>query len=280
MTGRIFAVDFDGTCVSHAYPKIGKPIGAERVLKRIVAEGGRIVLNTMRPTNGPLEEAVQWFRDRKIPLHGILKDPGQHHWTDSTKCHATDYIDDLALGCPTVVHANGRKCVDWDAVERILWPYSSPRSPEMKRLDMLASAQVRMREPERTIVCDILANGGLLPDPSGDRYGFPVPVIDPKAPADQAHRTGGFISEVGFVEVPSWPWIKPEPSPWRDPLTDPPTGTGLILVIEDNSPKLVNVEERWMAFWDGEDETEPTEPSEWQAWMTIPDWRSLPAKKA
>jgi hypothetical protein len=29
-----------------------------------------------------------------------------------------------------------------------------------------------MRDPERTLVCDILANGTLLPDPNGERYGF------------------------------------------------------------------------------------------------------------
>lgn len=28
-----------------------------------------------------------------------------------------------------------------------------------------------MRDPERTLVCDILANAALLPDPKGLRYG-------------------------------------------------------------------------------------------------------------
>lgn len=39
------------------------------------------------------------------------------------------------------------------------------------RLFMLQSEQRWMREPERTIVCDILANGQLLPDEKGKRYG-------------------------------------------------------------------------------------------------------------
>lgn len=39
------------------------------------------------------------------------------------------------------------------------------------RLDLLQKMQSRMRDPERTIVCDILANGALLPDPNGERYG-------------------------------------------------------------------------------------------------------------
>lgn len=39
------------------------------------------------------------------------------------------------------------------------------------RVDMLQQWQSRMRDPERTIVCDILANGQMLPDPNGSRYG-------------------------------------------------------------------------------------------------------------
>jgi len=40
-----------------------------------------------------------------------------------------------------------------------------------RRVDMLQKLQHTMRDPERTLVCDILANGQLLPD-SGKRYGF------------------------------------------------------------------------------------------------------------
>lgn len=41
------------------------------------------------------------------------------------------------------------------------------------RCDMLQREQTRMRDPERVMVCDILANGQLLPDPNGVRYGPP-----------------------------------------------------------------------------------------------------------
>jgi|GEM_PF-4265094 len=40
-----------------------------------------------------------------------------------------------------------------------------------RRCNMLQAEQKRMRDPERTLVCDILANGQLLPDPHGKRYG-------------------------------------------------------------------------------------------------------------
>ena len=57
---------------------------------------------------------------------------------------------------------------------------------------------------------------------------------------------------------------------WRDPKTDPPTRTGKILVwVDGRGPAIVNVEERWMCFWDGHDETEPTDPSEWGKWREI-----------
>lgn len=42
----------------------------------------------------------------------------------------------------------------------------------IRRFDKLQKEQQRMRDPERTMVCDILANGALLYDPSGTRYGI------------------------------------------------------------------------------------------------------------
>jgi hypothetical protein len=41
-----------------------------------------------------------------------------------------------------------------------------------RRVEMLSRLQKQMRDPERTLVCDILANGQLLPEPHGKRYGF------------------------------------------------------------------------------------------------------------
>ena len=45
------------------------------------------------------------------------------------------------------------------------------------RLNQLQIAQLRMRDPERTMVCDILANGTLL-DPAGSRYAAPQPAAE------------------------------------------------------------------------------------------------------
>ena len=41
------------------------------------------------------------------------------------------------------------------------------------RVELLAKHQLTMRDPERTLVCDIIANGQLLPDTDGKRYGYP-----------------------------------------------------------------------------------------------------------
>jgi len=40
------------------------------------------------------------------------------------------------------------------------------------RVDILQSVHAMMRNPERKIVCDVLANGCLLPDPDGVWYGL------------------------------------------------------------------------------------------------------------
>ena len=41
-----------------------------------------------------------------------------------------------------------------------------------QRCELLQQVQKYMRDPERTIVCDILTNNSLLPDPEGKRYGL------------------------------------------------------------------------------------------------------------
>lgn len=116
----IIAVDFDGTCVTHDYPKMGKEIGAEEVLKEIVKNGHSLMLWTIR-CDEELEEAVKWFKDRDIPLLGINKNPTQF-WSSSPKAYAHLYIDDAALGCPLrwedTFHS--RPYVDWKRVRNIL----------------------------------------------------------------------------------------------------------------------------------------------------------------
>ncbi len=123
----VVAVDFDGTCVTHEYPRIGRDIGAVPVLHRLVFEGARLILWTMR-SGLELDAAVQWFKERQIPLYGVQRNPEQDPWTSSPKAEANLYIDDAALGCPVCPGQPGeRPYVNWIQVARHLWKDGYPR---------------------------------------------------------------------------------------------------------------------------------------------------------
>ena len=115
----IIAVDFDGTCVTHQYPDIGRAIGARPILADLVKAGHKIILYTMR-SGLELDYAVNWLKFQGIPLYGINENPGQEQWTSSRKVYADLYIDDAALGIPLKQSPNERPCVDWLAVKRLL----------------------------------------------------------------------------------------------------------------------------------------------------------------
>ena len=95
----IIAIDFDGTVVTHEYPKIGSDVGAVPVLKELVAKGHQLILFTMRD-GVTLQKAVEWFEARGIPLWGVNENHSQREWTNSPKVYANLYIDDAGLGIP------------------------------------------------------------------------------------------------------------------------------------------------------------------------------------
>lgn len=127
-------IDFDGTVVTHDYPRVGHDIGAVEVLKKLVARGHRLILFTMRSDgsnftkldgtvdNHSLTDAVNWFKDNGIPLYGIQTNPTQKNWTTSPKSYAPLMIDDSALGCPLKMDLSisPRPFVDWVKVEEML----------------------------------------------------------------------------------------------------------------------------------------------------------------
>lgn len=115
----IICVDFDGTCVTHEYPNIGKEIGATPILERLADAGHKIILFTMR-SGKELEDAKAWFAERDIPLFGVNENPEQSTWTASPKPYAHVYIDDAALGCPLIYPlptSRQRPYVNWSAIE-------------------------------------------------------------------------------------------------------------------------------------------------------------------
>lgn len=115
----VIAVDFDGTCVTDEFPKVGKEIGAAPVLKALTENGHLIVLNTMRGHYPKVEgkdvlaDAIKWFEDHHIPLFGVNENPEQARWTSSPKVYAHLYIDDCALGIPLVQKGSRKPFVDW-----------------------------------------------------------------------------------------------------------------------------------------------------------------------
>lgn len=132
------AVDFDGTCVTHEFPKVGKDIGAAPVLKLLVSKGHKLILNTMRSTKDAggtntdidgnvlktnvLQDAIDWFKFNGIELYGINENPTQKRWTSSPKAFAHLYIDDAALGCPLSINPNisTNPFVNWRAIAKYL----------------------------------------------------------------------------------------------------------------------------------------------------------------
>jgi len=116
-------IDFDGTCVTHDYPRVGADIGSVKVLKRLVDKGHKLILFTMRSEkNNSLIDAIEWFGIHEIPLYGIQSNPTQKHWTSSPKSYAPLMIDDSAIGCPLKYdpEISPRKFVDWEKVEAML----------------------------------------------------------------------------------------------------------------------------------------------------------------
>ena len=130
-------IDFDGTCVTHEFPKVGKDIGALPVLNKITDAGHNLILFTMRSdieevtsndygihkqAGKYLTEAVNWFKENDIKLYGINVNPSQTSWTKSPKAYGQLYIDDAALGCPLLYspEISDRPFVDWVKVEEML----------------------------------------------------------------------------------------------------------------------------------------------------------------
>jgi hypothetical protein len=115
------AIDFDGTFVTHEYPHIGLDIGAFDVVKKLIKNKHRIILNTMR-SGINLWMAVEFLKEQGIDLFGININPEQVTWTNSPKVFAQLNIDDVNLGCPLKFdpEISKRPFVDWVEVEKIL----------------------------------------------------------------------------------------------------------------------------------------------------------------
>ena len=96
------AVDFDGTIVTHEYPKIGKPIPfAIDTLIRLQEERHRIILWTAREGQ-LLEDAVEYCRAKGLEFYAVNSNyPEEQMLTEALKPRKLTvdlFIDDRNLG--------------------------------------------------------------------------------------------------------------------------------------------------------------------------------------
>lgn len=93
------AVDFDGTIVRHAYPKIGKAIPFALDTLRMLQKKHQLILWTVR--EGPLlEEAVEYCRSNGVEFYAV----NANHRDEAScmykcrKVNADLFIDDRNIG--------------------------------------------------------------------------------------------------------------------------------------------------------------------------------------
>ncbi|WP_299062744.1 BT0820 family HAD-type phosphatase [uncultured Polaribacter sp.] len=115
----IIAVDFDGTIVEDAYPKIGKPmIFAFDTLKKLQSQGHRLILWTYRCGN-KLDEAVAFCKENNLEFYAVNKNFPEEEYDEkySRKIHADLFIDDRNVG----------GFLGWTAIYKILFNYEPPK---------------------------------------------------------------------------------------------------------------------------------------------------------
>jgi hydroxymethylpyrimidine pyrophosphatase-like HAD family hydrolase len=119
----IIAVDFDGTIVEDAYPKVGKPlIFAFETLKKLQSEGHRLILWTYRHGK-KLDEAVAFCKENNLEFYAINKNFPEEEYNEkySRKIHADLFIDDRNIG----------GFLGWTAIYKLIFNYA-PTPKEKK----------------------------------------------------------------------------------------------------------------------------------------------------
>ncbi|MBJ2176159.1 hydrolase [Aureibaculum sp. A20] len=96
----IIAVDFDGTIVEDAYPKVGSPkIFAFETLKELQKDGHRLILWTYRHGER-LQDAVDFCEENGIHFYSVNKNYPEEKFQGkvSRKINADLFIDDRNIG--------------------------------------------------------------------------------------------------------------------------------------------------------------------------------------
>lgn len=118
-------LDFDGTMVEHAYPKIGMPNpDALSVVQKLKDAGHKIVLNTYRADvkDGSLEHSLAYLAYNNVSIDDVLDNkllpPKWCFELFKSKGHI--YIDDVSLNVPLrKAVKDGGDMVDWRVVDKL-----------------------------------------------------------------------------------------------------------------------------------------------------------------
>ncbi|PWG06168.1 BT0820 family HAD-type phosphatase [Polaribacter aquimarinus] len=114
----IIAVDFDGTIVEDAYPKIGKEmIFAFDTLKKLQSQGHRLILWTYR-SGKKLDEAVDFCKENGLEFYAVNKNFPEENYDEkySRKIHADLFIDDRNIG----------GFLGWTAIYKLIFNHEPP----------------------------------------------------------------------------------------------------------------------------------------------------------
>ena len=114
----IIAVDFDGTIVEDAYPKVGKEmIFAFDTLKKLQSQGYRLILWTYR-SGKKLDEAVAFCKENGLEFYAVNKNFPEEEYNEkySRKIHADLFIDDRNIG----------GFLGWTAIYKLIFNHEPP----------------------------------------------------------------------------------------------------------------------------------------------------------
>lgn len=118
------AVDFDGTIVEDAYPKIGRPkLFAFETMKMLQQRGHRLILWTYRHGDR-LQEAVDFCKEHGIEFYAVNKSFPEEEFDGSVsrKLNADYFIDDRNIG----------GLVEWGKVYQLLIGEHKEEKPKRK----------------------------------------------------------------------------------------------------------------------------------------------------
>lgn len=119
------AVDFDGTIVTHQYPKIGKPLPfAFETLLSLQKKGHLLILWTYRSGNY-LEEAVEYCKKNGLEFYAVNKSFPEEEFSQkrSPKPDVDLFIDDRNVG----------GLPSWGEIYQLICPEENPEHQFKKK---------------------------------------------------------------------------------------------------------------------------------------------------